>query len=129
MERWYLLSHFEISMIFQDLGNIVFRAVQKRSNCNANNITLSKTQFYKHNQPNKASTFNNFYSILFWFSCTAFFHHVILISSTIFFRVAKVFDSPLSEGYNVRKFEIVFEVFGKFFCQNKYKIIISTEKI
>ena len=27
MERWYLLSLFELSMIFQDLGNMVFRAV------------------------------------------------------------------------------------------------------
>ena len=27
MERWYLLGLFELSMIFQDLGNMVFRAV------------------------------------------------------------------------------------------------------
>ena len=27
MERWYLLGLFELSMIFQDLGNTVFRAV------------------------------------------------------------------------------------------------------
>ena len=27
MERWYLLGFFELSMIFQDLGNTVFRAV------------------------------------------------------------------------------------------------------
>ena len=26
MERWYLLGLFELSMIFQDLGNMVFRA-------------------------------------------------------------------------------------------------------
>ena len=70
-------------------------------------------------------------SILFYTDSPVlhFFHHVILISSTIDFRVAKVFDSPLSEGYKVRKFKIVLEVFGKFFCQNKYQIIISTEKI
>ena len=27
MERWYLLGLFELSMIFQDLGNMAFRAV------------------------------------------------------------------------------------------------------
>ena len=27
MERWYLHGRFELSMIFQDLGNMVFRAV------------------------------------------------------------------------------------------------------
>ena len=27
MERWYLLGLFELSMIYQDLGNMVFRAV------------------------------------------------------------------------------------------------------
>ena len=27
IERWYLLGLFELSMIFQDLGNMVFRAV------------------------------------------------------------------------------------------------------
>ena len=27
MERWYLLGLFELSMIFQDLENMVFRAV------------------------------------------------------------------------------------------------------
>ena len=27
MERWYLLGLYELSMIFQDLGNMVFRAV------------------------------------------------------------------------------------------------------
>ena len=27
MERWYLLGLFELSVIFQDLGNMVFRAV------------------------------------------------------------------------------------------------------
>ena len=30
MERWYLRSLFELSMIFQDLGNKVFRAVLVR---------------------------------------------------------------------------------------------------
>ena len=28
MERWYLRGLFELSMIFQDLGNRVFRAVE-----------------------------------------------------------------------------------------------------
>ena len=27
MERWYLLGLFELSKIFQELGNMVFRAV------------------------------------------------------------------------------------------------------
>ena len=30
MERWYLLGLFEFSMVFQDLGNMVFRAVSHR---------------------------------------------------------------------------------------------------
>ena len=32
MGRWYLLVLFELSMIFQDLGNTVFRAVNKTIN-------------------------------------------------------------------------------------------------
>ena len=28
MERWYLLGLFELSMLFRDLGNMVFRAVK-----------------------------------------------------------------------------------------------------
>ena len=28
MERWYILDLFELSMIFRDLGNMVFRAVK-----------------------------------------------------------------------------------------------------
>ena len=31
MERWYLPGLFELSMIFQDLGNMVFRAVVEDS--------------------------------------------------------------------------------------------------
>ena len=30
MERWYLYGRFKLSMIFQDLGNMVFRAVLRR---------------------------------------------------------------------------------------------------
>ena len=29
MERWYLLGLFELSMIFQDMGNMVFRAMSE----------------------------------------------------------------------------------------------------
>ena len=32
MERWYSRGLFELSMIFQDLGNVVFRAVQQSQN-------------------------------------------------------------------------------------------------
>ena len=31
MERWYLLGLYELSMVFQDLGNMVFRAVFRTS--------------------------------------------------------------------------------------------------
>ena len=32
IERWYLLGLFELSMIFQDLGNMVFRTVWSHKN-------------------------------------------------------------------------------------------------
>ena len=32
MERWYLLGLFELSMIFQDLGNMVFRTLWSHKN-------------------------------------------------------------------------------------------------
>ena len=73
------------SLPLKDSKNIWFHY----QNSNANNITLSKNQFYKHNQLNKASIFGNFCSdliLLLWF-----FLHVILINFTIYFRVvAKV---------------------------------------
>ena len=34
MERWYLHGLFELSVIFQDLGNMVFRAVRYLLRCN-----------------------------------------------------------------------------------------------
>ena len=61
-----------------------------------------KNKFYKRNQISKASTFSNFCSVLFWVSRSEFFLHFILINSTIYFCVvAKGFDFPLSEGFNL----------------------------
>ena len=53
MGRWYLLGLFELSMIFQDLGNTVFRAVNKTINylpCQ-NNSSCIRTN-YKSAWPN-----------------------------------------------------------------------------
>ena len=43
MERWYLLALFELPMIFQDLGNMVFRAV---------NFVVSRSLFRVKDSPN-----------------------------------------------------------------------------
>ena len=94
----------------------------KRKNSNANIIALSKNQCYKHNQINKASTFINFcYVLSFSYSPVLSFLHVILLNSTIYFRiVAKVFDWQLSGSYDVSWLKIFLKVLDKFFCHNKY---------
>ena len=43
MERWYLLALFELPVIFQDLGNMVFRAV---------NFVVSRSLFRVKDSPN-----------------------------------------------------------------------------
>ena len=47
MERWYLHGLFELSMIFQDLGKTVFRAVIKKVCCvKILNLTILCKQFF-----------------------------------------------------------------------------------
>ena len=68
----------------------------KRQNSNANNITLSK-----HNQINNAATFSSFCSVLFC-SVLSFFLLAVLINPAIYVRAfANLFDSLLSESYDV----------------------------
>ena len=61
-------------------SKIICPRYHKWGNSNENNVTRSKHKFYKHNQINEASPFGNFRSALFWFSCSDFPLHVILIS-------------------------------------------------
>ena len=57
MERWYLLGLFELSNIFQDLGNMVFRAVIYRYLIHIYNIYI---KYVKHTY---IKYINNLYSI------------------------------------------------------------------
>ena len=46
MERWYLLDLFELSIIFQDLENMAFRAVLEMKNYNM--TSTERQQKYQH---------------------------------------------------------------------------------
>ena len=46
VERWYLLGIFELPMIFQDLGNTVFRAVQMA-------VSICRYQSLSHSPPHQ----------------------------------------------------------------------------
>ena len=63
------------------------------------NITLYRNHFYKDNQIRKTSTFGNFCSVLFLFSCSIFFLH-----STRYFSVTNGWISNVGKRFKNRNF-------------------------
>ena len=86
---------------------------------------MSKNQFYNCNQINKVSAFCNFCSVLFWFSCSDFLRHVLLINVYhLLLRCCKSFWIAVIRGLWCQIMQNCLESFWWFLCHNKYQTII-----